>query len=172
MEKRDRFELLSAYLDGEVTLNERKQVEEWLSSDPGFKCLYTRLLALRQGMKSMPISTISQSAESKVDQLLTRLRGRFHRKIAIGGAISVACAIAAISGLFADRSPHLQMAQKPLSKPVSVAKVATKPPVIVSPLMVAINNPVIEIPQTAVTPIRQKPVKSPRKTQDGDRGIN
>jgi len=172
MEKHDRFELLSAYLDGEVTLNERKQVEEWLSSDPSFKCLYTRLLVLRQGIKSMPIPTISQSAESRVDQVLTRFRGRFHRRIVIGGAISVACAIAAISGLFVNRSSHWQMAQKPVVKPVSVAKVATKPVVIVSPLMVAINNPVIEIPQTAVPPIRQKPVKSHRKTQDGDRGIN
>ena len=30
MVKRDRFELISAYLDGEVTAAERKQVEEWL----------------------------------------------------------------------------------------------------------------------------------------------
>jgi len=33
MEKRDCFELLSAYLDGEVTATERRQVEEWLSTD-------------------------------------------------------------------------------------------------------------------------------------------
>lgn len=32
--KRDRFELLSAYLDGEVTSSERHQVEDWLRSDP------------------------------------------------------------------------------------------------------------------------------------------
>uniref|UniRef100_A0ACD5GTL5 Anti-sigma factor family protein n=1 Tax=Desertifilum tharense IPPAS B-1220 TaxID=1781255 RepID=A0ACD5GTL5_9CYAN len=34
MLKRDRFELLSAYLDGEVTASERQQVENWLDTDP------------------------------------------------------------------------------------------------------------------------------------------
>lgn len=34
MEKRDRFELLSAYLDGEVSATERKQVEDWLQPTP------------------------------------------------------------------------------------------------------------------------------------------
>jgi len=29
MLKRDRFELLSAYLDGEVTAAQRQQVEDW-----------------------------------------------------------------------------------------------------------------------------------------------
>jgi hypothetical protein len=43
MVKRDRFELLSAYLDGEVTATERKQVEEWLANDASVQCLYARL---------------------------------------------------------------------------------------------------------------------------------
>ncbi len=50
--KRDRFELLSAYLDGEVTPEERQQVLCWLQHDTEVRRLYDRLLALRQGMRS------------------------------------------------------------------------------------------------------------------------
>jgi hypothetical protein len=49
--KRDRFELLSAYLDGEVTPEERTLVQNWLSNDPTAKCLYNRLVALRRGLR-------------------------------------------------------------------------------------------------------------------------
>ncbi|MEL6165322.1 MAG: zf-HC2 domain-containing protein, partial [Cyanobacteria bacterium J06628_3] len=46
MVKRDRFELLSAYLDGEVTAAERRQVEEWLANDSSVQNLHKRLLSL------------------------------------------------------------------------------------------------------------------------------
>ena len=45
MDKRGFFELLSAYLDGEVTATERKQVEEWLSTDTDIKFLLYNNLA-------------------------------------------------------------------------------------------------------------------------------
>ncbi|WP_017297028.1 anti-sigma factor family protein [Nodosilinea nodulosa] len=54
--KRDRFELLSAYLDGEVTPEERQQVLCWIQNDDGTRRLYNRLLALRQGMRSQSMS--------------------------------------------------------------------------------------------------------------------
>ncbi|WOD40697.1 hypothetical protein [Nodosilinea sp. E11] len=50
--KRDRFELLSAYLDGEVTPDERQQVLCWLKDSDDARCLYNRLLNLRQGMRT------------------------------------------------------------------------------------------------------------------------
>lgn len=53
--KRDRFELLSAYLDGEVSPEERQQVLCWIQHDDGVRNLYHRLLALRQGMRSQTI---------------------------------------------------------------------------------------------------------------------
>ena len=40
----ERFELLSAYMDGELTAEERKQVQQWLDSDPEFHELYKQLL--------------------------------------------------------------------------------------------------------------------------------
>jgi anti-sigma factor RsiW len=48
MHNRDRFELLNAYLDGEVTANERRQIENWLATDSQVQCLYARALKLRQ----------------------------------------------------------------------------------------------------------------------------
>jgi len=51
--KRDRFELLSAYLDGEVSPDERRLVVFWLDEDPEAQCLYQRLLQLRQGFQGL-----------------------------------------------------------------------------------------------------------------------
>lgn len=34
MYQRDRFELLDAYHDGEVTAAEQRQIEQWLATDP------------------------------------------------------------------------------------------------------------------------------------------
>ncbi len=44
MYKRDHFELLSAYLDVEVTASQRRQIEHWLTTAPEVQCLYTRVL--------------------------------------------------------------------------------------------------------------------------------
>lgn len=53
--QRDRFEMLSAYMDGEVTADERRTVEEWLANDPTVQKLHSRLLRLRQTFQAMPI---------------------------------------------------------------------------------------------------------------------
>lgn len=55
--KRDRFELLSAYLDGEVTPQERQQVLCWLQQEDSARALYNRLLALRQGLRTQRVSS-------------------------------------------------------------------------------------------------------------------
>ncbi|MBT9316576.1 anti-sigma factor family protein [Leptothoe spongobia] len=50
-----RFELLSAYLDDEVTPQERKLVAQWLRDDPQTLQMYRRLLMLRQAIRTAPI---------------------------------------------------------------------------------------------------------------------
>jgi anti-sigma factor RsiW len=176
MEKRDQYELLSAYLDGEVTLSERKQVEEWLMNDSALKCLYTRLLKLREGIRTIPVPEIQQPPEVRVKQVLTRSHRRSQLLVAGGAATLAACVIGAMSGLFAGRSSHLQMAHKPVLKPVQVAaqiaaQAKTQPPM-VSHLMVAINNPVIEIPKTAVAVPQKRVLQSAHKTEDYQKDIN
>jgi predicted anti-sigma-YlaC factor YlaD len=153
MVKRDRFELLSAYLDGEVTAAERKQVEEWLASDPTVQRLYTRLLKLRQSVRTLPVPESQQSVEQTVEQVMARLRRRSRLVWLGGGAAVAACVIGTVSGLFPGVNSGLpQFAQQ------SIQKVQpTTSPEAASPLMVAINNPVIPIPKAAeATP--EKPV--------------
>jgi DNA polymerase III delta prime subunit len=42
-----RFQLLSAYIDGEVSETEEQLVETWLSDDPNFRLLYQQQIKLR-----------------------------------------------------------------------------------------------------------------------------
>lgn len=67
MQKRDRSELLNAYLDGEVTATERRQIDEWLTTDPKVQCLYGRTLELRQKWQIMSPLT-QQPIANKVEQ--------------------------------------------------------------------------------------------------------
>ena len=48
----EKFELLSAYMDDEVTAEERALVEHWLSSDPLMRRHYQKQLKLRAAIKS------------------------------------------------------------------------------------------------------------------------
>ena len=147
MVKRDRFELLSAYLDGEVTATERRQVEEWLANDASVQCLYARLLKLRQGLRTLPVPTAQQSPEETVQQVLRRLRRRSRLNWMVGAAAIAACAIGAVSGLIGGGSMVPQLAQRPQREPIQTSSASIVPP---SPLMVGLNNPVIEIPKAAV----------------------
>jgi negative regulator of sigma E activity len=146
MVKRDRFELLSAYLDGEVTAAERKQVERWLAEDATVKRLHARLLKLRQGVRAIPVPEPQQSVEETVEQVMARLRRRPRLVLMAGGAAIAACMISAFSGLLTGgESRLLQLAQNQPTQTQSVMST----PVVASPLRVAINNPVIPIPKTA-----------------------
>ncbi|MEH2395108.1 MAG: zf-HC2 domain-containing protein [Nostoc sp.] len=147
MVKRDRFELLSAYLDGEVTALERRQVEEWLANDASVQCLYARLLKLRQGLRTLPVPAAQQSPEATVQQVLTRLRRRSRLNWMVGGAAIAACVIGAVSGLVSGGSSPPQLAQRPEIEPIQTSSPSMAP---LSPLMVGLNNPVIEIPKAAV----------------------
>ncbi|MGF1459959.1 MAG: anti-sigma factor family protein [Leptolyngbyaceae cyanobacterium] len=77
--KRDRFELLSAYLDGEVSPEERRLVSIWLDQDPETQCLYRRLLQLRQGFQKLPyeqwqVADTCETAQQVFRKLNRRLR--------------------------------------------------------------------------------------------------
>ncbi|WP_353932967.1 zf-HC2 domain-containing protein [Okeanomitos corallinicola TIOX110] len=142
----DRFELLSAYLDGEVTAAERRQVEEWLDTDESVKCLYARLLKLRQCVKTMPMPASEQTPEATFQEVWKRVQRRTRIGWMIGGAAVAACVVSTVSGFIPGNTSRLQLAQQTI-QPTVVNTESASP---VSPLMVALNNPVIEIPKTAV----------------------
>lgn len=146
MVKRDRFELLSAYLDGEVTAAERKQVQEWLNNDASVKHLYDRLLKLRQSVRNLPVPQPQQPIEETVQQVMASLRRRSRLAWVFGGTALAAALISAVSGLLPGGDSQMpQMAQKPSIEPTQQT-----PTVAASPLMVAINRSVVPIPKTSV----------------------
>lgn len=139
MLKRDRFELLSAYLDGEVTAAERRQVEDWLANDLEIQRLYKRLLKLRQGLQTMPVPPAQQPVERTVQQVLARLDKRPKIARVWGGAAIAALFISVLPGVLpSSHSPIRQLAQSP------------QPQTLPENVMVALNTPVVEIPKAAI----------------------
>ncbi len=140
------FELLSAYLDGEVTAAERKQVQEWLDNNPKAHQLYTRLLRLRQELHQIPIPRIEQSTEQLSEQVFRRV-DRSRRKarvcLLVGGAIAALFVGAVYSLLPGSNSPVFRMTRSP--------ETATDSEL----LMIALNQPVVKIPPAAA-PSAQK----------------
>lgn len=139
--QRDRFELLSAYIDGEVTAAQRYYVQELLATDSDMQCLHARLIKLRQGLQKMPVPAPEQSAQEMAQQVLSRVnRSRAQRTVVWGGAALAALFVGTLSGIIpGSRSLVQQLAQAPEQQQVAP-----------EPLMIAVNRPVIEIPKAAV----------------------
>lgn len=144
--KRDQFELLSAYLDGEVSPEERRLVMTWLDNDPTAQCLYTRLLHLRQGFNEMRQSAWeANSAESAATAVLQKLSSRF-RYTCMAGLTAVAVAfIGVFSGAITQPISHLGSTQ-------TVSPSTEK-------LEITLDQPPIAIPELAV-PGRANPMES------------
>lgn len=141
--QRDRFELLSAYIDGEVTAAERKQVQELLTTDLQMQRLYSRLTKLRQGMQQLPVPAPEATAHETVEQVFARIdKRRMRRTLMWGGAAIAALFVSTVSGVFPGSRPFgVQFAQNTLKQQQEAAS---------EPLMIAVNRPVIEIPKAAV----------------------
>jgi anti-sigma factor RsiW len=152
----EKFELLSAYLDGEVSPTERKQVEALLASDAKFQQTYQQMLALQGSLRSMPVATPSMPTEELVNQVMRRLDRR--PKLWAWGGLGAAAVllIGAMSGLLSGNQPGtLQMAQQPKPQPQlteipqpSVPTVAMNPRESVNPkaLMIVLERPPVAIP--------------------------
>jgi hypothetical protein len=151
---RDRFELLSAYLDGEVTAIERRQVEEWLKNDSATQRLYSRLLSMQQGFQSMPVPKSEQSAQELAAKVLRRVGQKPKRVLIWGGCAIAALFVAIVSGVAGGRQLFApQFALEPGNSESDGLVVAVNEPVveIVNPndLMLGVNAPVVEIPKAA-----------------------
>jgi len=86
----DYFVILSAYIDGEASVEECQQVQTWLDQDPEIKKVYCQLLSLQGGMQNLAIP--SQDIAFELDtsqQVFARLdRSQNVRRIFLGtGAI-------------------------------------------------------------------------------------
>ncbi|NEQ95848.1 MAG: hypothetical protein F6K30_03800 [Cyanothece sp. SIO2G6] len=166
--KRDRFELLSAYMDGEVTALEKRQVEQWLVEDQNFRCLYGRLCKLRRGFKTMPVPVSSQIS---VDETIAAVCQKVDRRpqmilaAAVGTVITVLAAsfVPPIRVQFANWLK--EMPQPPAesleinlnvpistpeslssSEPQSAAMVPDTPELGIHSLGVTLDTPIVAIP--------------------------
>jgi len=141
----DRFELLSAYLDGEVTAVERQQVEGWLASDAEVKQLYQRLLGLRQGWQNLPMPQTQTNVDQLVEQVFARVERRSTRKLMVAGAAIAAVVVGALlSVLPEERFFSPQMASSPAPE--------------ADELVIALDSPLIELPATLE---QARPQRSP-----------
>lgn len=137
--KRDRFELLSAYLDGEVTPSERQYVLCWLRDDPSARCLYNRLLTLRQGLRTQTCPPNS-SPESTLNGVLHSLNRRLRlATMATAGVV----AMGIIQVLSADMGGS--------AGPWRGALVAQP-----EALHIALDQPAFPIPADAVLPVEAR----------------
>jgi anti-sigma factor RsiW len=137
--QRDRFELLSAFIDGEVTAAERKQVQHLLATDPQMQNLHTRLITLRQGLQKLPVPALQTNAQETAKQVFARIdRRRIRKSIAWGGAAIAAVFIGGLSGIFPGSQPlGSNFAQSPQQEAAE-------------PLKIALNKPIIEITKAPV----------------------
>jgi anti-sigma factor RsiW len=132
----ERFELLSAYLDGEATVSERQQVEAWLASDRAFQQQYRQMQRMQVAVAAIPVPSSNRSATQLADAVFTKIDRRRSRNLTRwfgGGAIAATlmAALAGIGGLIGTNNSQLQMANK-----------ANTP----APLMVALNDPILLMP--------------------------
>lgn len=146
-EKRDRFELLSAYLDGEVTAGEKRQVEELLATDPAMQHLHARLLKVRHSFRSLPVPPAEQPVEQTVKQVFARIERRPRRAMAWGGLAVAALFVGAIASIV-PRSEFTPSMANIIRSEKSVPS---------DGLMIALDRPVIEIPKATVSTPTQSP---------------
>lgn len=68
-----KFEILSAYLDDEVSQEERLLVERWIECDPLFRQQYQAQLALKAALRSLPANLfeVAITPENRLDSCLT-----------------------------------------------------------------------------------------------------
>ncbi len=148
-----REELLSAYLDGEVTPVERRQVEQWLRTDPQFKAQYLHWLEVRAQWRSMTIPPASISAQQLAEQLFEQFDRRTGRTLVWSGTAIAAVLIAALSGFKPSLSWFSFEPQLSQSSEVEPLRIALHEPVVpmVNPdaVQVSVDQPLIQIPKAA-----------------------
>lgn len=147
--KRELFELISAYLDGEVTAAERRQVEQLIASDELARHLYDRLLKLHSNLQRMPAPPAAEPVEQTVQKVFDRLDRRPKLALVWGGTAFAALFAAMLSGVMpGSRSFLPQLAENTEPEPVQIA--LNEPIVeIINPnaAILSINDPIVRIPK-------------------------
>lgn len=151
----DRFELLSAYLDHEVSADERKQVEKWLANDTAFYTQYQQLLTLQRSCQSMPTPSAAPVNQT-IDRVFERIDAR--RRLPVWStlaAAAMAATVGAIAGAWngGPLSPQFAADDSGIQSPVvasvnppTTSELPSQETVEPSALMIAIEHPPVDLP--------------------------
>ncbi len=163
----EKFELLSAYMDGEVSREERLQVDQWLAEDPAFRRLYQQQLRLHQMFLEAPVPTAAThpdrlhhvSATPDPDAFARQVMGEIDRRsrrkwFFIGGIGASAALLIGVFGSVFTVSPNRQFS--PVANQVTATPIATSPinPASLTnsakeePLILAMERPLVPLPKT------------------------
>ncbi|GAB4342032.1 MAG: hypothetical protein Fur0042_03960 [Cyanophyceae cyanobacterium] len=125
------FELLSAYLDGEVTAAERDRVEVLLATDAQARALYGSMARLETELKAdltqgpVPGATSASAMAAAVFEAIDR---RSQRRWWIGGGAIAAAATAAVFSVVSGWSePQMQLAHQGGNGSTSTGDLAMSP---------------------------------------------
>jgi anti-sigma factor RsiW len=143
----ERFDLLSAYIDGEVSETEEQLVETWLSDDPDFRLVYQQQLKLRQLLIDLPAPIpVNSSARVETDRMVNRVmaeieRRSLRRKWKLAGlGVSVAAIVGVFSSMFTfNSSPQFS----PVANSVKPAAVVKE-----EPILIAMEEPLVPLPKS------------------------
>lgn len=143
----ERFDLLSAYIDGEVSGAEEQLVETWLSDDPNFRLVYQQQLKLRQLLIELPAPIpVNSSTRVETDRVVNRVMAEIERrsqrrkwKLA-GLGMSVAAIVGVFGSMFTfNSSPQFS----PVANSVKPAAVVKEEPV-----LIAMEEPLVPLPKS------------------------
>jgi anti-sigma factor RsiW len=136
----EKFELLSAYLDHEVSQEEKIWVEQWLATDESYRRLHQQQLRLRQMLIDLPVPAAAKvNTELMIDQVMAKIEQRSQRRKWAWGGIGLAAAavVAVVGSLFTFNST-------PQFSPVS----NQFKPAQEEPLILAMEKPIVPIPKS------------------------
>lgn len=143
----ERFELLSAYIDGEVTEAEEQLVEQWMSDDADFRHVYHQQLKLRQALIDLPVPVaVNSSVKRDTDVMINRVMAEIdkrsqRRKWKLAGiGISVAAVVGVFGSLFTlNTNPQFSPVSNSIKSPAQVKE---------EPILIAMEEPLVPLPKS------------------------
>jgi anti-sigma factor RsiW len=151
-----KIQLLSAYLDNEATVAERRQVQLWLDTDPKIKATFLQLLQLRSRLQNAPVPASGTSVQKLTARVFQSLNQRTRRMATWGGTAIAALLVMTFSSTISGNSGRFPMfAQSETlnnSEPLQIALNEPLIPIITpNAVSISVDQPIIPIPKAAVS---------------------
>ncbi len=168
---KDRWELLNAYLDSEVSPDERRLVERWLREDQKMQCLYARLLYVRRGLQSAPVPTAQGcDAEAMVQAVEKRINRRRPQRTLVWVGAAIAAFFATVlthnvrmPGLVPNKTDELPTIR--LDQPLMPIPEKSNDIPLQERINISLDQPLLNIPTPSA--LESSPARAETKENDG-----